>query len=136
MVVSMYERVMKFDLELSWPSFTSKNHKSTQKKKVPKFWGQNQVILGLFASLTSFRAKSYEILMGIFFSHIDNNKITQNVVGKVWVRNLVILSWFPASTDFRTKVMKFWTSRFLSILTGNYKNESKRILVCVGCKNK
>jgi len=55
----------------SWPSFISNNHKSTQKKRCSEVWGQNQVILGWFASLANFCIKSHEILTKTLLSCID-----------------------------------------------------------------
>jgi len=45
-----------------------------QKKDFQKVWGKNQVLLGWFACLVSFYAKSHEILIETFLNCIDGKK--------------------------------------------------------------
>jgi len=53
---------------------SNNQNRKKKKKNVRKFWKQNQVILGWFACLTSFRVKSHEFFIRIFLSRIDKTQ--------------------------------------------------------------
>jgi len=71
LVVFMPKTVIKFWPKLFLSLIYVKSPQIYLKNHVRKFWGQNQVIFGWFASLASFRTKSHEILAQTFLCRTD-----------------------------------------------------------------